>query len=571
MKKIYLFFTCLILGTQAFAQQLPVYSQYFINPYLYNPALAGDQGSAAFYLTHRQQWRGIPGAPVTSTFSFHAPVGKRAALGLNVFNDKRGLLSTTSALVSYGYTVPFAERHFIRFGLSAGMGTNSIDMEQLDESNDPAVINLISDNIFLDGQFGINYQLNGLSLGFSLPKLYEPNVFSDTYFSDFEISRFKRYLFTAGYKFNINNDAAVLEPLMLYRINEGMPSVLEGGAVLHLRDMVWMGASYRQNYGFTGVAGINLKDYLSIGYAYEYATDQTVAFADGTHEIQIGLRLGKKREIKKKPSISRPGPSPTPAKEPVPAEVEKPETEAKEQTETETAKTEAPGEIIEKTVTKGQDPLEMGAGNYVVVGVFGNEANAIKFTRTLKGKGVDASYGYNSENNYYYVYPHKSQDKQSARVERARFRKIPEFKDTWMLTVEEAPQNAAGATNQAGRKSPDAGNADSFANTPVLNEQAVNFVFDYDNIITISKGEKADELQKGNYVVVAVFSDKENARKFIDGNYNKDLPAETGYNSKTNYHYIYLFKSDDIDAAIRKRDGFRQSREFSEAWILNIE
>lgn len=79
-----------IIVCNATAQQLPTYGQYYVNPYVYNPSYAGSLGYPVIFLTHRQQWRGIEGAPVTSNFNYHTPVGRNVGLGLNITTDKFG-------------------------------------------------------------------------------------------------------------------------------------------------------------------------------------------------------------------------------------------------------------------------------------------------------------------------------------------------------------------------------------------------------------------------------------------------------------------------------------------------
>ena len=79
-------------GTICFtnAQQTPIYSQFFMNPYVYNPAFAGQNGRSVAFLSYRKQWIGIDGAPETSTLSFHTPAKRNIALGGLVYYDKRG-------------------------------------------------------------------------------------------------------------------------------------------------------------------------------------------------------------------------------------------------------------------------------------------------------------------------------------------------------------------------------------------------------------------------------------------------------------------------------------------------
>ena len=95
MKKI-LFLWLVCAQISAFAQQLPLQSQFFLNPYAYNPAFVGSNGYTEVFLTHRRQWMGIDGAPVTSRISVHLPTKSKLVYGINLYSDKRGILSTTS-------------------------------------------------------------------------------------------------------------------------------------------------------------------------------------------------------------------------------------------------------------------------------------------------------------------------------------------------------------------------------------------------------------------------------------------------------------------------------------------
>ena len=51
------------------SQQLPVYSQYMMNSYLLNPAVAGHEGYTSLNLVAREQWIGLKDAPSTYAFS----------------------------------------------------------------------------------------------------------------------------------------------------------------------------------------------------------------------------------------------------------------------------------------------------------------------------------------------------------------------------------------------------------------------------------------------------------------------------------------------------------------------
>src|SRR3954471_12637357 len=76
MKKLialYIMVACI----QAQAQQKPHYTQYILNQYILNPALTGIENYTDIKVSHRQQWAGIDGAPVTTYLTAHTPLGKK--------------------------------------------------------------------------------------------------------------------------------------------------------------------------------------------------------------------------------------------------------------------------------------------------------------------------------------------------------------------------------------------------------------------------------------------------------------------------------------------------------------
>jgi exodeoxyribonuclease-3 len=125
----------LFLASQAgLGQQLPVYSQYMMNKFLINPAVAGSEGYTAFNITSRKQWLGIKDAPLTFAASGQTRLNRnssgsratrgssgsmagRVGLGGYIFNDRHGLVSRSGLQLTYAYHIPF-ESSQLSFGLS---------------------------------------------------------------------------------------------------------------------------------------------------------------------------------------------------------------------------------------------------------------------------------------------------------------------------------------------------------------------------------------------------------------------------------------------------------------------
>ena len=127
----------------AFAQQVPMYSQYIMNGFLVNPSFAGRDGYTTVNLTVREQWVGMEGAPSTYAASFQTRIlknsyiskstsvrkklvkptkGGRVGLGGYVFNDNNGIMRRTGIQAAYAYHIPMGtySREF-RMTLSFGL------------------------------------------------------------------------------------------------------------------------------------------------------------------------------------------------------------------------------------------------------------------------------------------------------------------------------------------------------------------------------------------------------------------------------------------------------------------
>lgn len=277
------------------AQQLPVYSQFFMNPYLYNPAFAGIDGHTVIFFMHRQQWVGIEGAPQYSHVVFHTPLKNRLAIGGEVSTDRQGPLTDNSFRVSGGYLLPLDRKHYLRFGLSLGVGNNAVDLNSLN-GDDPAIVNLLDNNFYMRSDFGLTYHFGRFNAGFSLPSLISHDVLSEKTLSPVRVTPIDNILFKANYRQSMFDDALAWEPHLLYRYTTVGASQYELTNIFHIKHLVWVGASYRQDAGIVGLAGIKIAERLAVGYAYDLPSTSLGEFSSGSHEIHLGLHLGTRKE-----------------------------------------------------------------------------------------------------------------------------------------------------------------------------------------------------------------------------------------------------------------------------------
>src|SRR5690554_6258766 len=85
-----LFFALILLSSVAFSQQRPQYSQYMVNPFVLNPAVAGVENYADIKAGYRNQWVNFDGHPVTYYLSAHMPIGKAMCVNPRIRHKKPG-------------------------------------------------------------------------------------------------------------------------------------------------------------------------------------------------------------------------------------------------------------------------------------------------------------------------------------------------------------------------------------------------------------------------------------------------------------------------------------------------
>lgn len=415
----------------ATSQEQPVYHHYYANPFLINPAMAGEDYRPSLFVSHRRQWVGIEEAPVSSSLAFHAPLGDKLGFGLQAHNDSRGLLNSTSGLITFAYKAMFAPDHFLKFGLSGGALSRSIkDLDGLMSDpryfDDDALTSLLDNNLFIDGKFGLIYHIKGFHIGLTLPRLFSSKLLSSEAFTQGEFNPLNSYHAMFFYKSPAGKSIS-FEPYFIYKAQEGQESIIEGAGMLRIKDAVWLGGIYRHNLSTSAVLCIAINDALQFGYSYDIASDPASTVSKGTHGIMLKLNFGQeKRPEKRARTVSKT--EETTTSEPRGEVEDRPESPA------------GGGRIANytgpETVKAGNHKLDLKEGYYVVVGVFGSYERAKEYSETLFQTGYYTKYGYSSDAGYYYVYIYYSEnDSREADNIRNNFVQRPQFGDAWVLTV----------------------------------------------------------------------------------------------------------------------------------------
>jgi type IX secretion system PorP/SprF family membrane protein len=330
MKKL-LVFAALGLVITANAQQRPHYTQYILNNFIINPAVAGIENYTDVKLSHRHQWVGLKGAPITTYITIHGPLKKsdyeretpttfhapgvnprgkaywqdytaadpHSGIGFTMLNDRTGPLNRFSVSGTYAYHLSISARTSLSMGLSAGVQNMTLNAALLEFENkvDPAVagsgyLNRLTPDISAGLWMYSSKYFIGLAAQNIIPsKLTFTD--QDTLTVD-KAGRIVPHLFlSAGYRMFLNDDVSFL-PSATLRYVSPMPLGVDLNAKVQYQDLIWAGASYRLQDGFSAMLGVNMNSTFNVGYSYDYTTSRLNTVSRGSHEIVIGFLLGNK-------------------------------------------------------------------------------------------------------------------------------------------------------------------------------------------------------------------------------------------------------------------------------------
>jgi type IX secretion system PorP/SprF family membrane protein len=296
MKKILYITVIVLLMNSLQAQQLPQYTQYMLNEMAINPAVAGKDNYADVRSNNRYQWTGITDAPRTYMLTLHSPLKNRhMGLGTQIYTDIVGPTRRVGISVSYAYHIKVAEKTHVSLGLSAGIQQWGIDGHKLHlhDAGDDNLLTQYQTKTVPDFGAGVYVHNDQWYIGFSAPQLYQSPIklYKD---GDDKGKLVTHFILNGAYKIKVSDDFKV-EPSFLVKYANPTPLEIDLGARVIYQEQVWLGIGYRHHDAITALVGFMYKNYLMIGYSYDYTTTNLKKYSTGTHELMLGLRFSKQQ------------------------------------------------------------------------------------------------------------------------------------------------------------------------------------------------------------------------------------------------------------------------------------
>ncbi len=296
MKKLLFISIIGLFASSAYGQQDPMYTQFFSNKIVVNPAYAGTRDAISLIGLYRNQWTGFDGAPKTTTLSVHAPIRQiNSGVGLSLIYDQIGIQRNYELKAAYAYH------------LNIGIGTLSFALDgqikkqdMLWNQSNPLET---GDNEIPFGQNTLNLPNFGFGLylfkenyyvGLSVPKLLENETNYQAIGAGQSFQR-RHFFGMAGIVIPVSK-VVEFKPAVLAKYEFASPFELDFNLMAIFNKQFWIGGTYRTNDSFDVIAQYHAKTNLRIGYAYDFTLTKLSRVNNGSHEIMIGYDFNQKKK-----------------------------------------------------------------------------------------------------------------------------------------------------------------------------------------------------------------------------------------------------------------------------------
>lgn len=306
MKKALIIFLLGLTVQSSFAQQKSVYSNYMLNEYYYNPAIAGSKNYHIANAGVRNQWAGFDGAPTTMHINYYGSYKNQTkhGYGLSLVSDKTGLMQQTGMFLNYAYHINLTDKMKLGLGVKPGYLLYNIklyDTQLADVGDDLLTGNILSTSAF-DLSSGLNLYSDKFFVRLSMHQMFGNAI----KFTDFNGGLSKHFTAIAGYNYsvkktstNANSDTSavktsfveklVIQPSVMVNYVNPIPVQVSMMLKTTYNEKIWLGLNYKTKDAFGGAIGMLIDSRFSVGYGYDYSFGQLKGYQGGSHEIMLSF------------------------------------------------------------------------------------------------------------------------------------------------------------------------------------------------------------------------------------------------------------------------------------------
>src|SRR5690606_33839085 len=280
------------------ALALPVRNSLKFNKYAINPTFSFVREQHKYItFTNKREWVQFDDAPQTYLFSFSGRFKENSGVGIGLFQQNYGVLTTFGGIVNYAYNAVLSSETNLTFGLNLGVYSSGIDNGKvITNFPDPSLQNIAS-NTVLTVNPGINYGTAFFDFGVSLNNIVAYNLNASKMIEDNPEQSVQAHVMYTGYVDSRGFfDETKFSGLLRSEFKKEQ-TVISGVAMFTVPKGFWVQAGYNTLYGLSGGLGFNISTQIAIEYNYEKAMGDLNNFGN-SHEITLAYKFNNNKRYR---------------------------------------------------------------------------------------------------------------------------------------------------------------------------------------------------------------------------------------------------------------------------------
>lgn len=299
--KILLLSFITLSGIKLNAQQITQHSNYFVNPYIINPSLAGYSGNTNAFFIRNQKNLGFDGGNVSNLLTVDGSLfDNKIGLGITLQSEQMGPSLNQSGYLSLAYTVKLSEENKLGFGLSGGIADRRYDLSNavVQDLNDPMLqMGFPARKTFFDATAGVYLDLKKFQFGIGIPQI----IGNQISISESQTRIARHYSMHALYNLLISEHYELsLVPFVKALYVPGAPFQYDVNLKLDMKRIGWFNIAWRSNYALAASIGFRIKNNFQLGYSYHLPMNNTKSYGVSQQEVIVGISFGGGGKLDKK-------------------------------------------------------------------------------------------------------------------------------------------------------------------------------------------------------------------------------------------------------------------------------
>tara|TARA_R110002049_G_scaffold309289_2_gene520265 strand:- start:56202 stop:58937 length:2736 start_codon:yes stop_codon:yes gene_type:complete len=279
-------------GVVAF--NLSVRNSLKFNQYTINPTFSFvRQQNKYISFSNKREWVQFDDAPQTYLFSYSGRFSENAGIGVGLFQQNYGVLTTFGGVLNYAYNAVMNNDNNLTFGVNLGVYKSGLNEGNVVTNFPDASLDNIPSNTIITINPGINYGTDFIDFGVSLNNIVSYNFKTSKIIEDNPEQSVQGHIMYTGY---MNSrgffDESKFSTLLRSEFKKDN-TVVSGLAMITVPKGIWAQAGYNTLYGVSAGIGLNITSQIAIEYNYEKGMGNLSNFGN-SHDITLAFKFNNR-------------------------------------------------------------------------------------------------------------------------------------------------------------------------------------------------------------------------------------------------------------------------------------